>query len=255
MSDVPPPISDQPVLQLQDVAQRYGAASVLHGVTLQVRRGEIAAVLGAKGAGKTTLLQTISGMQAPQAGSMVFKGENIVGVDPSQIVEQGLSHVAQGRSVFAHLSARDNLRMGAYTRTDHHGVTKDMDAMVRYFPVLRNCADRPAGGLSAYLQLLLAVACALMANPDLLLLDEPVHGLTPVQSAEFLDRLLQINRERGIAMLMTENGNGSHVLSIADYGYVLDKGHITLEGTAATLREKIRFAALGTPGRRLHETM
>lgn len=255
MSNTPPPISDQPVLQLQDVEQRFGGAGVLHGITLQVRRGEIAAILGGKGAGKTTLLQTISGMQAPQGGSMVFKGENIAGVDPSQIVEQGVSHVAQGRSVFTHLSAHDNLRMGAYTRTDHHGVTKDMDAMLRYFPLLRNCADRPAGGLSAYPQLLLAVACALMANPDLLLLDEPVHGLTPVQRAEFLDRLVQINRERGIAMLMTENGNGSHVLSIADYGYMLDKGHIVLEGTAATLRERIRFAATGTPARRLQETM
>lgn len=255
MSNMPPPISDQPVLQLQDVEQRHGLSTVLHGVTLQVRRGEIAAILGAKGAGKTSLLQTISGMQAPQDGSIALKGENIAGVDPSQIVEQGLSHVAQGRSVFAHLSAQDNMRMGAYTRSDSQRVAKDMDAMVRYFPLLRNCADRPAGGLSAYPKLLLAVACALMANPDLLLLDEPVHGLTPVQSEEFLDRLVQINRDRGIAMLMTEGGSGNHVLSIADYGYVLDKGSIVLEGTAANLREKIRFAALGTPGRRLHETM
>ena len=255
MSDIPPPVSDQPVLQLQDVEQSYGWSTVLRGVSIQVRRGEIAAVLGAKGAGKTTLLQTISGMQSPQAGSTVFKGENIAGVDPSQMVEQGLSHVAHGRAVFTHLSADDNLRVGAYTRTDDQGVAKDMDAMYRYFPVLRNCANRPAGALSAYPQLLLAVACALMANPDLLLLDDPVKGLTPVQSAEFMDRVVQINRERGIAMLVTEDGNGSHALSIADYGYVLDKGRIVLEGTAATLREKIRFAAQGMPARRLQETM
>lgn len=255
MSNIPPPISDQPVLRLQDVEQRFGWSSVLHGVTLQVRRGEMAAVLGAQGAGKTTLLQTISGMQIPQGGSVVFKGEDIAGVDPSEIVEQGLSHVAPGRAVFAHLSAHDNLRMGAYTRTDDPSVAKDMDAMVRYFPLLRNCADRPASGLAAYPRLLLAVACALMAKPDLLLLDDPTHGLTPVQCTEFMERLVQINRERGIAILMTEDGNGSHTLAVADYGYVLDKGRIVLEGTAATLREKIRFAASGTPARRLQETI
>ena len=255
MSDIPPPISDQPVLQLQDVAQRYGGTKVLHGVTLQVRRGEIAVVLGTQGAGKTTLLQTISGMLPPQGGSVAFKGEPIDGSDPSQIVAHGLSHVAQGRAVFAHLSAQDNLRMGAYTRTDDDGVAQDMDAMVRYFPVLRNCADRPAGGLSAYLQLLLALACALMAKPDLLLLDAPASVLTPVQSAELFERLIQINRERGIAMLITEGDHTSQALAIADYGYVLDKGRIVQEGTAATLREKIRFAATGTPSRRLQETM
>lgn len=255
MSDSPPPISDQAVLQLQDVEQRFGWFTALHGVTLQVRRGEMAAVLGAQGAGKTTLLQTISGMQVPQGGSVVFKGDDIAGVDPSQIVEHGLSHVAHDRAVFAHLSTQDNLRMGAYTRNDDQRVAADMDAMVRYFPLLRNCADRRASGLSTYPRLLLAVACALMANPDLLLLDEPVRGLTPVQSAEFMERLVQINRERGLAILMTDDGSGAHTLAVADYGYVLDKGHIVLEGTAATLREKIRFAAHGTPARRLQETI
>lgn len=253
MSQIPPPISDQPVLRLQDVEQRFGWFTVLHGVSLQVSRGEMAAVLGDRGAGKTTLLQTISGMQTLQGGSMVFKGENIAGVDPSQIVEQGLSHVSHSRAVFAHLSAHDNLRMGAYIRTDDQHVARDMDAMYRYFPLLRNCANRPASGLAAYPRLLLAVACALMAAPDLLLLDDPARGLTPVQYAELLERLVQINREHGIAILMTEDGSAGHTLAVADYGYVLDKGRIVLEGTAATLRGKIRFAATGTPGRRHHD--
>lgn len=254
MSDMPPPISDQPVLRVQDVAQHFGWSTALQGVTLQVRRGEIATVLGAKGAGKTSLLQTISGMQAPLGGSIVFKGEDITGLDPGVIVEQGLSHVAQSRAVFAHLSARDNLRMGAYTRTDTVGVAKDMDAMYRYFPLLRNCADRPASGLAIYPRLMLAVACALMANPDLLLLDEPTTGLTPVQREEFLAGMVHINRERGIAILMTEE-TSADALAVSDYGYVLDKGRILQEGTSAGLREKIRFSATGKPSRRHQETI
>lgn len=254
MSHIPLPISDQPVLKLVQVEHRYGLRPILGGVSMQVRRGEIAAVLGTSGAGKTTLLQIISGMRTPHAGTVIFKGEEITGADPSLIVAQGLSHVSEGRAVFAHLSTHDNLRMGAYTRTDVHGVAKDMEAVYRYFPVLRAQATRAAGELLPQQQLMLAMACALMANPDLLLLDAPSADLPQPLAQEIWELVVRINRERGTTILMTEDST-SAALSVADYGYVLDKGRITQEGSSATLRERMKFEATGSPARRLHETM
>lgn len=238
MSQSPPPISDQPVLTLVDVSQGYGPSPVLHNVALQVRRGEIAALLGEYGAGKTTLLRTIAGMHTAHRGRIVFKGEDITKSDASLVVGQGLSLIAQTRSLFSHLSTLDNLRMGAYTRSDAAGVALDMEAVHHYFPELRALSHQPAVNLLPQQQLMLALACALMAGPDLILLDEPCAGLPSAMARDMMERVVRINRERGIAVLVAE-ADGNAALAMADYGYVLDQGTITQEGSSAMLRDRL----------------
>ena len=164
MSLAPPPVSDQPVLRLLNVESAYGPIKAIRGVSLQVRRGEIATVLGSNGAGKTTILKTISGIIDPRKGSVEFKGENITAMDPSLIVQRGLAHVPEGREVFPLLSIKDNLLMGAYTRTDRDGVARDMDAVYGYFPILKERAAQDAGLLSGGQPQMLAISRALMAQ-------------------------------------------------------------------------------------------
>lgn len=241
MSQSPPPISDQPVLKMVGVGQRYGPSPVLHGVSLQVRRGEIAVLLGEPGAGKTTLLRTIAGMHTAHRGTIAFKGEDITKSDASLVVGQGLRLIAQTRSLFSHLSTLDNLRMGAYTRSDTAGVAHDMEAVYHYFPELRALSHQPAVNLLPQQQLMLALACALMAGPDLILLDEPCAGLSSAMACDAMERVVRINRERGVAVLVTEV-DGNAALAIADYGYVLDQGTIIQEGSSAMLRDRLTVA-------------
>jgi branched-chain amino acid transport system ATP-binding protein len=235
MSAQPPPVSDQPVLKLVDVECAYGPIRAICGVSLQVRRGEIATVLGDNGAGKTTLLKTISGIINPRAGTVEFKGEDITAHDPAYIVQEGLSQVPEGREVFARLSVRDNLQMGAYTRTDRDGVAHDIELVYGYFPSLRDCAAQDAGRLPAGQRQMLAMGRALMASPDLILLDEPSQGLAPALAHEIFEIIVRMNRERGITILLVEQ-NMQMALAISDYGYVLEDGRIVREGTCARLR-------------------
>ena len=237
MSTVPPAISDTPVLQLLNVESAYGPIKAIRGVSLKVRRGEIATVLGSNGAGKTTILKTISGIIDPRKGSIEFKGHDITAKDPAHIVQQGLSHVPEGREVFALLSVRDNLAMGAYTRTDRDGVARDMEAVYTYFPILRERAGQDAGLLSGGQQQMLSISRALMANPDLMLLDEPSLGLSPKLTKEIFEIVVRINRERGTTILLVEQ-NANMALNASDYGYVLENGRIVMEDTCAHLREK-----------------
>ena len=237
MSATPPSISDTPVLRLLNVESAYGPIKAIRGVSLQVRRGEIATVLGSNGAGKTTILKTISGIIDPRKGSIEFKGEDITAADPAHIVQQGLSHVPEGREVFALLSVRDNLTMGAYTRTDRDGVARDMETVFGYFPILKERATQDAGLLSGGQQQMLSISRALMANPDLILLDEPSLGLSPKLTREIFEIIVRINRERGTTILLVEQ-NANMALNAADYGYVLENGRIVMEDTCAKLREK-----------------
>ncbi len=237
MSDTPPPVSDQPVLKLLNVESAYGPIKAIRGVSLQVRRGEIATVLGSNGAGKTTILKTISGIIDPRKGSIEFKGNDITTRDPAFIVQQGLSHVPEGREVFPLLSVRDNLVMGAYTRNDRDGVAQDMEAVFSYFPILRERATQDAGLLSGGQQQMLAISRAIMAAPDLILLDEPSLGLSPKLTKEIFEIVVRINRERGTTILLVEQ-NANMALNAADYGYVLENGRIVMEDTCAKLREK-----------------
>lgn len=237
MSLNPPSISDVPVLKLSNVESAYGPIKAIRGVSLQVRRGEIATVLGSNGAGKTTILKTISGIIDPRKGSIEFKGSDITARDPAYVVQQGLSHVPEGREVFPLLSVRDNLVMGAYTRKDRDGVSRDMETVFDYFPILRERATQDAGLLSGGQQQMLAISRALMASPDLILLDEPSLGLSPKLTREIFEIVVRINRERGTTILLVEQ-NANMALNAADYGYVLENGRIVMEDTCAKLREK-----------------
>ena len=230
-------ISDQPVLKLLNVESAYGPIRAIRGVSLQVRRGEIATVLGSNGAGKTTILKTISGIIDPRKGSVEFKGSDITAKDPAFIVQRGLVQVPEGREVFPLLSVRDNLLMGAYTRSDKDGVARDMESVYTYFPILRERALQDAGLLSGGQQQMLAISRAIMAAPDLILLDEPSLGLSPKLTKEIFEIVVRINRERGTTILLVEQ-NANMALNAADYGYVLENGRIVMEDTCAKLREK-----------------
>ena len=231
-------MSDSPViLQLLNVESAYGPIRAIRGVSLQVQKGQIATVLGSNGAGKSTILKTISGIIDPRKGSIAFKGEDITARDPALIVQRGLSHVPEGREVFPLLSIRDNLMMGAYTRRDRDGVARDLEVVYGYFPILRERAAQDAGLLSGGQQQMLAISRALMAAPDLILLDEPSLGLSPRLTREIFEIVVRINRERGTTILLVEQ-NANMALNVADFGYVLENGRIVMEDTCERLREK-----------------
>ena len=225
------------VLVLSNVESAYGPIRAIRGVSLKVRQGEIATVLGSNGAGKSTILKTISGIIDPRRGSVHFRGENITARDPSLIVRQGLSHVPEGREVFPLLSVRDNLLMGAYTRKDRDAVKRDIEAAMQYFPILRERRDQDAGLLSGGQQQMLAIARALVAAPHMILLDEPSLGLSPKLTQEIFEIVVRINRERGTTILLVEQ-NANMALNVADYGYVLENGRIVMEDRCSVLREK-----------------
>jgi len=225
------------VLQLLNVESAYGPIKAIRGVSLKVRQGEIVTVLGSNGAGKTTILKTISGIIDPRKGSIEFQGRNITAKDPAHIVQQGLSHVPEGREVFPLLSVKDNLLMGAYTRKDRDGVARDMETVYTYFPILRERATQDAGLLSGGQQQMLAISRAIMAAPHLILLDEPSLGLSPKLTKEIFEIVVRINRERGTTILLVEQ-NANMALNAADHGYVLENGRIVMEDTCERLREK-----------------
>jgi branched-chain amino acid transport system ATP-binding protein len=225
------------MLTLLNVESAYGPIKAIRGVSLKVRQGEISTVLGSNGAGKTTILKTISGIIDPRKGSIEFKGQDITARDPAAIVRLGLSHVPEGREVFPLLSVRDNLLMGAYSRHDRDGVARDMESVFGYFPILRERTMQDAGLLSGGQQQMLAISRALMAAPQLILLDEPSLGLSPKLTREIFEIVVRINRERGTTILLVEQ-NANMALNAADYGYVLENGRIVMEDDCAKLREK-----------------
>ena len=225
------------VLQLNNVESAYGPIKAIRGVSLKVNKGRIVTVLGSNGAGKTTILKTISGIIDPRKGTVEFKGDNITAMDPAAIVQRGLSHVPEGREVFPLLSVRDNLLMGAYTRRDGDAVARDVEQVYGYFPILRERASQDAGLLSGGQQQMLAISRALMAAPELMLLDEPSLGLSPLLTREIFDIVVRINRERGTTLLLVEQ-NAHMALNVADHGYVLENGRIVMEDSCDRLREK-----------------
>ena len=225
------------VLELANVESAYGPVQALRGVSLSVPEGRIVTVLGANGAGKSTILKTISGIIDPQKGQVKLRGEEIQGRSPDWVVRAGVVHVPEGREVFPLLSVEDNLRMGAYTRRDPEGVARDLEAVFGYFPVLRERAPQEAGQLSGGQQQMLAIARALLAKPQVMLMDEPSLGLSPKLTREIFEIIVRINRERGTTILLVEQ-NAHMALKIADWGYVLEVGRIVMEDSCARLAEK-----------------
>ena len=226
-----------PILQLLNVESSYGPIKAIRGVSLQVNAGEIVTVLGSNGAGKSTILKTISGIIEPRKGSVLHQGQDITGQDPAAIVQRGVSHVPEGREVFPLLSVHDNLLMGAYTRQDSDGVARDMAQVYAYFPILQERSGQQAGLLSGGQQQMLALSRALMAEPDMILLDEPSLGLSPKLTLEIFEIVVRINRERGTTILLVEQ-NAHMALNAADRGYVLENGRIVMEDSCERLREK-----------------
>jgi len=225
------------ILKLLNVESAYGPIRAIRGVSLAVKKGRIGTVLGANGAGKSTILKTISGIIDPRKGSVEFAGCDITAMDPADIVRRGLSHVPEGREVFPLLSVRDNLLMGAYTRSDRDAAARDMEMVYGYFPILRERAHQEAGLLSGGQQQMLSISRALMAAPQMILLDEPSLGLSPRLTREIFEIVVRINRERGTTLLLVEQ-NAQMALNVADYGYVLENGRIVMEDTCERLREK-----------------
>ena len=225
------------ILELANVEASYGPVQALRGVTLAVPKGKIVTVLGANGAGKSTILKTISGIIDPGKGQIRFQGAEIQSRDPAWIVRRGISHVPEGREVFALLSVEENLRMGAYTRSDADGIAQDIDMVYGYFPILKERAKQEAGLLSGGQQQMLAISRALLSRPTLMLMDEPSLGLSPLLTQEIFRIIARINREKGTTILLVEQ-NANMALEVADYGYVLEVGRIVMEDTCKRLLEK-----------------
>jgi branched-chain amino acid transport system ATP-binding protein len=226
-----------PMLRLTNIESAYGPIRAIRGVSLEVKRGRIATVLGANGAGKSTILKTISGIIDPRKGTVELEGRDITARNPAAIVQLGVAHVPEGREVFPLLSVRDNLLMGAYTRSDRDGVARDLETVYGYFPILQARSSQEAGLLSGGQQQMLAIARGLMAAPRLMLLDEPSLGLSPLLTREIFEIVVRINRERGTTLLLVEQ-NARMALDVADDGYVLENGRIVMEDTCERLREK-----------------
>jgi len=231
------------VLQIDGLHSGYGRIEVLHGVTLNVARGEIVTLIGANGAGKTTLMQAVAGVQ-PSAGTIRFEGKDIARVPAHLRVGRGISLVPEGRQLFAPLSARDNLRLGTWSRSGAE-IGKGFERICALFPMLAEMMDISAGALSGGQQQMLAIGRALMAEPRLLLLDEPSMGLAPKVVDQVLDAIRAL-KASGLTILLVEQ-NARAALAIADRAYVLETGRIALSGSASEIRNdpRVREAYLG----------
>ncbi|MBI3975034.1 MAG: ABC transporter ATP-binding protein [Armatimonadetes bacterium] len=233
------------LLDLESVHVYYGNIHALKGISLTVEEGEIVALLGANGAGKTTTLRTISGLLRPREGRVRLRGEPIDTLPPHVIVYKGIGHAPEGRRIFARLTVEENLKMGAYARSDAQGIRDDMDRVFVLFPRLKERIAQVAGTLSGGEQQMLAIGRALMARPRLLLLDEPSMGLAPVLVEQIFETVKSINQQ-GTTILLVEQ-NAYMALTIAHRGYVLQTGEIALSGRAEELQanEEVRRAYLG----------
>jgi branched-chain amino acid transport system ATP-binding protein len=233
------------MLSVERLASAYGRIEVLHGVSLEVRAGEIATLVGANGAGKTTLLRAISGVQPVTVGSIRFEGKPIEKMPSHARVALGITQVPEGRQLFAPLSVEDNLRLGAWSRRAAADLESDLGRAYALFPVLASMRKRQAGALSGGQQQMLAIARALMARPRLLLLDEPSMGLAPILVDQILEAIREL-KASGLTILLVEQ-NAHAALAIADRAYVLETGRITMRGTAAEIRfdPRVREAYLG----------
>ncbi|MFT5642592.1 MAG: branched-chain amino acid transport system ATP-binding protein [Janthinobacterium sp.] len=232
------------VLEIRGLTSHYGRIQALHGIDIEVRKGQLVALVGANGAGKTTLLRAISGVQAISGGRIHYQGNDISTMSPDQRVRSGICHVPEGRQMFGPMSVEDNLRLGAYTRPKAD-TAFDLEKMYQLFPILQEKRRLAAGTLSGGQQQMLAMARALMGRPDVLLLDEPSMGLAPLLIVEIF-RIVQSLCDQGITILLVEQ-NAHAALAIADIGYVMETGAILLSGPGPELlnNTQVQSAYLG----------
>jgi branched-chain amino acid transport system ATP-binding protein len=230
------------MLQVNNIEASYlGVIRVLQGISLEVGDGKIVALIGANGGGKTTTLKAISGLLRTEQGNMssgtiLLDGKRIDRFGPEQIAHLGVSQVMEGRRTLEHLTVEENLMVGAYRRRDRAGVKRDLETVFEYFPRVREYRKRVSGYLSGGEQQMMVIARALMADPRLMLLDEPSLGLAPLAVQSIYEIINQINKDRGLSMLIVEQ-NVKAALGIADYGYVMENGRIVLDGPAEKLRD------------------
>ncbi len=225
-----------PLLELRNIETYYGPIMAIRGVSLHVDEGEIVTVLGANGAGKTTLLKTASGALDSRKGQVLFNGVEIQRRDPDWVARLGIAHVPEGREVFPFLSVAENLAMGAYNRSDRDAVAADVDTVYDYFPGLRGLKTRMAGYLSGGEQQMLAIGRGFMARPKLLLLDEPLLGLSPTLVDEIFAIISLLNREQGLTILLVEQ-NANVALRVSARGYVMEVGGMVMDGSSDELLE------------------
>ena len=232
-------------LEIRDLHVSYGGIRALKGIDLTVEEGQIVTLIGANVAGKSTTLRAISGLQKPQSGSILYGGEELVGLPAKEIVRRGIIHVPEGRRVFPDMTVAENLKIGAFLRKDKDGIASDMDYVYSLFPRLKERSWQPAGTLSGGEQQMLAVGRALMSRPKVLMMDEPSLGLAPLIVKDIFSIIRRVNAD-GITVLLIEQ-NANAALRIADYGYVLETGVIALTGTGEELlrNESVREAYLG----------
>lgn len=232
-------------LEVKDLEVYYGMIQAIKGISFEVNKGEVIALIGANGAGKTTTLHTITGLLSPKKGSVMFEGKDITKIPAHKIVSMGMAHVPEGRRVFADLSVYENLKLGAYTRKDKENLNKDLESIYERFPRLAERKNQSAGTLSGGEQQMLAMGRALMSKPSIILMDEPSMGLSPILVNEIFDIIESISKS-GTTVLLVEQ-NAKKALSIADRAYVLETGKIVTSGKASELLENdsIKKAYLG----------
>ena len=234
------------MLEIKNLTVCYGGISALQGISLTVPSKSIVTLIGSNGAGKTTTLKTVSGLLKPKSGEILYDGKNIAGLPPHEIVARGLSHVPEGRMIFANLSVRENLQMGAYLVRDKKAIQRSLEFVFAMFPRLKEREQQVAGTLSGGEQQMLAIGRALMSQPKFLMLDEPSLGLAPLLVKTIFEKIVEINREYGLTILLVEQ-NANRALEISHIGYVLETGKITLQGDSTSLRQnpQVKSAYLG----------
>ena len=235
----------EPLLKVENLEVYYGVIKALKGISFHVNKGEIISLIGANGAGKTTTLHTVTGLIRPKHGSVIYDGHELTKIAPHKIVSLGLSHVPEGRRIFQDLSVYDNLLLGAYVRKDKKKIEEDMDRVFEQFPRLKERRRQMAGTLSGGEQQMLAMGRALLSDPEMIVMDEPSMGLSPLLVSEIFD-IIRSFREAGKTVLLVEQ-NAKKAMTVSDRVYVLETGMITTEGNAADLinDERIKKAYLG----------
>lgn len=234
------------MLEVKDIAVYYGAIQAVKGVSLEIKEGEIVALIGSNGAGKSTTIMAITGIVRARKGSIIFDGIDITNMEPDKIVSLGVIQVPEGRRIFPNLTVKENLDLGAFLRKDKKEIKFDFEYIYSLFPILKNRAHQSAGTLSGGEQQMLAISRGLLAKPRILLLDEPSLGLAPILVNQIFDIIKKINKENGTTIFLVEQ-NANKALQIADKGYVMENGFIKIKDTASNLlkNEEVRRAYLG----------